>query len=187
MLKKWIAIMVIALMPLFAFAGCGDSDSAVEPEDQAMTETTEEQATEETTKAQGDESEFIQRIAGLWLNGCQDAAMAKESAKAVGCTDVSMTEFRIIDGICYMSTFGDIRGEYDGDTVPDVTTTPIMFSYISPDYSKAKGKVGKYKIEFDMGSPNDQVIFYSCAGYYTHCAYNGFESFKAMNEYLLGN
>ena len=185
MIRKTVIIAMICLMGMFTLIGCGDSSSdepvATEPA------TTEEVTTEETTEAQGDEAEFIKRISGLWLNGCQNAADAKSTAKSVGCTDVSMTEFKVIDGICYMSTYGDIKGEFDGDKVPDVNTTPIMFTEISPDYKTARGDVGNDEIEFDMGAPNDQVLYYKCAGYYTHCAYTGFSTFKEMDSYLMGN
>lgn len=149
-------------------------------------ESNEEETVAETKPAEGSEAQFIKRIAGLWLNGCEDAASAKESAKAIGITDVSMTEFTESGGVCYMSTYGDVTGEYDGDTVPALSHAAINFSYISPDYSMAKGVVAGEEITFDMGASNDQVIYYSCGGYYTHCAYNGFSSLDAMDRYLYG-
>ena len=138
----------------------------------------------EVVDKQGDKAAFIKKIAGLWLNGCQSAADAKDTAQNVGMTDVSMTEFVQNGDQCIMSTLGDITGEYDGDTVPDITSGLIEFTYISTDLCTAKGTVNGMEISFDLGDPNDQVIMYSCGGYYTHCAYTGFSTERAMDDYL---
>ena len=140
--------------------------------------------TVEVIKQQGSQAAFIKKITGLWLNGCQSAAIAKETAHNLGMTDVSMTEFVASGNQCMMSTLGDITGEYDGDTVPAVTNGLIEFTYISPDECKAEGTVNGMDISFDLGSPNDQVIMYSCGGYYTHCAYTGFSTEREMYNYL---
>ena len=194
MMRKILITLLVLTITCIGFTGCGSTSETQETTVFVADEqpTNEDEDTDSdgekktTTEAKGSEASFIKRITGLWLNGCQNAASAKESAKVVGCTDVSMTEFVERGGKCYMSTYGDIEGEYDGDTVPALSNAAITFSYISPDYTTAKGTVDGKEISFDMGAPNDQVILYSCGGYYTHCAYNGFSSFDAMNDYLLG-
>ena len=137
------------------------------------------------TGASGSVSEFMKKITGLWLNGSQDASFAKKSAHEVGLTDVSMTSFvKGNDGNYYMSTYGDIKGQYDGDTVPDVTSGRLNITKVSADLKKASGTVNGMQISFDLGDSSDQVIFYRCGGYYTHCAYTGFPSMEDMNAYF---
>lgn len=140
--------------------------------------------TVEVIRQQGDEAAFVKKITGLWLNGSQSAKEAKETARNLGMTDVSMTEFVLAGDQCMMSTLGDITGEFDGDTVPEINSRVIDFTYISPDLCTAEGTVAGMDISFDLGSPDDQVIMYTCGGYYTHCAYTGFATEEAMYDYL---
>lgn len=139
----------------------------------------------EVVQRQGDKATFIKKITGLWLNGCQSAKDAKRCAQSTGITDVSMTEFVKSGDQCMMTTTGDVKGEYDGDTVPLIQNGLIEFSYISPDLCTAKGTVNGMEISFDLGRADDQVIMYSCGGYYTHCAYTGFSTEKEMDDYLM--
>lgn len=161
----------------------GKYDLTVSASDSAGNEAAEN-FTVEVIQHQGNKTAFIKKIAGLWLNGCQSAADAKTTAQNTGITDVSMTEFIQSGDQCIMTTTGDIKGEFDGDTVPEVNGGVINFSYVSPDLCTAEGTVNGMKISFDLGSPTDQVIMYTCGEYFTHCAYTGFSSESEMDRYL---
>lgn len=133
---------------------------------------------------QGDAEEFFKQMTGLFLNGCKDSVTAEKIAKMTGLTDVSMTEFYISDGKFYMSTLGDVNGEYDGDVVPDISNGEVKLSYVSTDLMKARGTASGMRIEIDLNGIDDGVIYFKCGENTTYCARTGFDSEKAMTEYL---
>ena len=135
-----------------------------------------------------DQKALMDKLGGLWLNKCKSASRAYSTAHAVGLTDVSMTEFRAVDGECFMTTMGDIKGHYDGGKVPNLQDEKISFTYIAPDLSRAKGKVAGMKITLDLSKIEKKQLSFKCGKYKNHCAATGFKTAQEMFDYMeVGN
>ena len=133
-----------------------------------------------------DQKAFIEKISGLWLNKCKSASRAYFTAHAVGLTDVSMTEFIAADGECYITTMGDIKGQYDGGKVPNLQDEIISFTYVAPDLSRAKGKVAGMKITLDLSKIEKKRLSFKCGKYKNHCAATGFKTAQEMFDFMEG-
>lgn len=133
-----------------------------------------------------DQKALMEKISGLWLNKCKSASRAYSTAHAVGLTDVSMTEFVTVDGECFMTTMGDIKGQYDGGKVPNLQDEKISFTYVAPDLSRAKGKVAGMKITLDLSKIEKKRLSFKCGKYKNHCAATGFNTAQEMFDFMEG-
>lgn len=133
-----------------------------------------------------DQQALLEKLSGLWLNKCKSASKAYSTAHIVGLTDVSMTEFAVVDGECFMSTLGDIKGNYDGGKVPGLQNEKITFTYIAPDLSRAKGKVAGRRIVFDLSKIEKKRLTFKCGKNRNHCAATGFATAQEMFDYIEG-
>lgn len=149
----------------------------------SVTDMTGNEATKDVKLVVVDEQKFMKLIEGLWLNNCRDAAQAYSTAHIVGLTDVSMTQFDITKGNCFMTTLGDIKGEFDGGKVPELQGQQIAFTYIAPDLSKAKGVVDGKEISMDLAHIDDKILYYECGGHKNYCGYTEFLSMQEMDGY----
>lgn len=142
------------------------------------------EATQSFDVVVADKEGFVKQIEGLWLNHANSKEEGYTAGHYTGLTDVSMTQFDVHGGEVYITTFGDIQGLYDSDPVTELTGSQVQFTYISPDYTRAKGLVGKYKIEFDLSKINKGLFTYTCNGLSSQCAHTGFKTLQEMDSYL---